>query len=277
MTFTQKLNSTIDENDSLLCIGLDVDLEKIPTSLKNNPAPLFIFNKAIIDATHDLVCAYKPNSAFYEAYGPKGIEQLKQTADYIHQNYPNIPIILDAKRGDIGNTNNGYTSSIFDYLGMDAVTLHPYFGQESLRPFLAREDKGLIILCRSSNPGAGEFQDLMTDGKPVYQHVAKEVVEKWNDKNNCLLMVGATYPEEMEMVRKIAGPDMAFLVPGIGAQGGDIGEAVKAGLGANKRGLIISSTRDIIYASSDDDFAEAARKRAIEVRDEINQYRGENS
>lgn len=273
MTFIQKLSAVVDKNDSLLCIGLDVDLDKIPATLKNEGTPLFVFNKAIIDATHDLVCAYKPNSAFYEAYGPEGIEQLKQTADYIHQNHPNIPIILDAKRGDIGNTNNGYTSSIFDYLGMDAVTLHPYFGRESLQPFLDREDKGIIILCRSSNPGAGEFQDLITDGKPVYQHVAKEVVEKWNDKNNCLLMVGATYPEEMKIVRKIAGPEMAFLVPGIGAQGGDIGAAVKAGIGANKKGLIINSARDIIYASGGDDFAEAARNRATEVRDEINKYR----
>lgn len=278
MTFMQMLSAAVDKNDSLLCVGLDADIEKIPTVLKSGETPLFTFNKAIIDATHDLVCAYKPNSAFYEAYGPDGIAQLKQTADYIHEKYPNIPIILDAKRADIGNTNNGYTSFIFDYLGMDAVTLHPYLGQEALTPFLEREDKGLIILCRTSNPGAAEFQDLLTDGTPMYQHVASSVSKKWNSRrNNCLLVVGATYPQEMKIIREIVGQDMAFLVPGIGAQGGDIGAAVTAGLGANKRGLIINSARDIIYASSDNDFAEAARNRALEVRDEINTYRGDDS
>lgn len=273
MTFAQKLSIMVDKNNSLLCVGLDADIEKLPPSLKDDENLLFTFNKAIIDATHDLVCAYKPNSAFYEASGPEGIRQLKQTADYIHENYPDIPIILDAKRGDIGNTNNGYTSFIFDYLGMDAVTLHPYLGKEALEPFLAREDKGLIILCRTSNPGAAEFQNLSVENKPVYQHVARSVSEKWNDKENCLLVVGATYPEEMKEIREIVGPDMVFLVPGIGAQGGDINEAVKAGLGANKRGLIINSARDIIYASKEENFAEAARSRAQEVRDEINKYR----
>lgn len=277
MTFRQKLSTAVDKNNSLLCVGLDADLEKIPTILSREKAPLFAFNKAIIDATHDLVCAYKPNSAFYEAHGPGGVEQLKQSADYIHENYPDIPIILDAKRADIGNTNNGYTSFIFDYLGMDAVTLHPYLGKEALEPFLAREDKGLIILCRTSNPGAAEFQDLLSDGKPIYQHVAKSVSGTWNEKNNCLLVVGATYPEEMKIIRGIVGPEMVFLVPGIGAQGGDVGAAVKAGLGANNRGLIINSARDIIYASSGDDFAQAARNRATAVRDEINKYRGDSA
>ncbi|MGI8637710.1 MAG: orotidine-5'-phosphate decarboxylase, partial [Segetibacter sp.] len=220
------------------------------------------------------VCAYKPNSAFYEAYGSVGIEQLKMTTDYMHDNYPDIPIILDAKRADIGNTNNGSISFIFDYLGVDAVTLHPYLGREALEPFLALQDKGIIILCRTSNPGATEFQDLLSDDKSVYQHVAKAVREKWNSKKNCLLVVGATYPEEMKIIREIVGPDMVFLVPGIGAQGGNIAEVVKAGLGANKRGLIINSARDIIYASVNQDFAEAARKRAMETRHEINKYRG---
>lgn len=277
MTFMQVLSAAVDKNDSLLCVGLDADIEKIPAILKNEKAPLFAFNKAIVDATHDLVCAYKPNSAFYEAYGPDGITQLKQTADYIHEKYPDIPIILDAKRADIGNTNNGYTSFIFDYLGMDAVTLHPYLGQEALMPFLEREDKGLIILCRTSNPGAAEFQDLLTDGTPVYQHVASAVSKKWNSRNNCLLVVGATYPQEMKIIREIVGSDMVFLVPGIGAQGGDVGAAVTAGLGANKRGLIINSARDIIYASNGDDFAQAARNRTIKVQDEINTYRGDDS
>ena len=194
------------------------------------------------------------------------------TADYLREKYSDIPIILDAKRADIGNTNNGYASFIFDYLGMDGVTLHPYLGREALEPFLSYKDKGIIILCRTSNPGAGEFQDLLVDGKPLYQHVAKQVSEKWDKNNNCLLVVGATYPEEMKIIREIVGPDMAFLVPGIGAQGGNVEAVMKAGLD-NKQGLIISSSRDVLYASGGEDFAKAARKKATTTRDEINKYR----
>lgn len=253
----------------MLCVGLDTDHTRLPRGFGQ-----FEFNKAIIDATADLVCAFKPNSAFYEALGPDGIEQLKLTADYMHQNYPDIPIILDAKRADIGNTNNGYTSFIFDYLGVDAVTLHPYLGREALEPFLNYKNKGLIILCRTSNPGAGELQDLLVDGKPVYQHVARQVSENWNTNKNCLLVVGATYPEEMKIIREIVGPEMTFLVPGVGAQGGSIEAVMKAGLAPNKRGLIISSSREIIFASSGDDFAKAARQEALKLRTEINEHRG---
>ena len=273
MLFAKKLASVVAKNNSLLCVGLDPDISKMPAKFRKIKNPLFAFNKAIVDATADLVCAFKPNSAFYEAYGADGIEQLKATADYIKQKYPHLPIILDAKRAGIGNTNDGYVSFIFDYLGMDAVTLHPYLGREALDPFLARKDKGLIILCRTSNPGAGEFQDLILDGAPFYQHVARTVSSNWNDNKNCLLVVGATYPKEMKIIRDIVGPDMPFLVPGVGAQGGDVEQAVKAGTNNDGNGLIISSSRATIYASSSEDFVEAARKQATGLRDEINKYR----
>jgi orotidine-5'-phosphate decarboxylase len=271
VNFTDKLAASVERSNSLLCVGLDPGFSKLPTSAKDQ----FAFNKAIIDATHDLVSAYKPNPAFYEARGADGVAALKQTCDYIKEAYPETPIIIDAKRGDIGNTNAGYVEYVFDYLGADAVTVHPYFGSESLGKFLEREDKGIIILCRSSNPGAGEVQDLLVDGEKLYVRVAKQVVKTWNTRGNCLLMVGATYPEELRDVRAIAGPDMPLLIPGVGAQGGDLAGTMKAGLGANRRGLIISSSRAIIFASSGDDFAEAARAEAMKLRDEINQYRKE--
>ena len=273
MTFMAKLVARWNKSNSLLCVGLDPEISKLPSEIKNNKNPLFEFNKAIIDATAEFVSVFKPNSAFYEALGSDGIEQLKLTADYLKEHYPDIPIILDAKRADIGNTNNGYTSFIFDHLGMDAVTLHPYLGREALEPFLNYKEKGLIILCRTSNLGAGEFQDLQIDSKPLYQHIAKHVSEKWNKNNNCLLVVGATYPDEMKTIRDIVGSDMAFLVPGIGAQGGNVEAVMKSGLDKNKQGLIISSSRDILYASNGSDFAEASRQKAIATRYEINKYR----
>lgn len=268
-----KLATRWEKANSLLCVGLDPELGKLPEHLESKSDAFFQFNKTIIDATADLVCAYKPNSAFYEALGSEGLDQLKLTTDYIHKNYPDIPVILDAKRADIGNTNNGYISYIFDQLGMDAVTLHPYLGREALEPFLALKDKGLIILCRTSNPGANEFQDLEVSSKPVYQYVAENVVKHWNTNQNCLLVVGATYPKEMKIIREIVGPDMPLLVPGIGAQGGDIKAVMKAGLGRNGRGLIINSARAVIYASRGEDFADAARKLAKNTRDDINKYR----
>lgn len=270
----QKLDAAVNSNNSLVCVGLDSDRKKLPKVIQSGTKPVLAFNKAIIDATADLVCAYKLNSAFYEAQGAEGIEQLKLTADYIRENYPHIPIILDAKRADIGNTNDGYAEFVFEYLGMDAVTLHPYLGGEALQPFLDFKDKGMIILCRTSNPGAGEFQDLSLSGQPLYQHVAKQVADEWNSNNNCLLVVGATYPEEMKIIRDIVGPDMVFLVPGIGAQGGDLAAVMKNGLGADNRRLIINSSRGIIFASDGDGFAQAARQAAIKLRDEINKYRG---
>lgn len=270
--FEQKVRTAMTKNNSLVCIGLDTDYDKLPDHIKSEPGALFKFNKAIIDATADLVCAYKPNSAFYEALGQDGIRQLKQTADYLHQTYPAIPIILDSKRADIGNTNNGYVDSTFNYLGMDAVTLHPYLGKEALEPFLSRSDKGSIVLCRTSNPGAGEFQDLIVDGHPLYEHVAKAVFASWNANNNCMLVVGATYPDEMKQIRSIVG-DMLFLVPGIGAQGGDIEAVMAAGVDSHNQGMMISSSRGIIFASNGTDFAEAAREQALLLKNKINQYR----
>ncbi len=272
MTFQQKLDAIVQKNNSLVCIGLDSDWNKLPEAVKKEEYPQFAFNKAIIDSTHDLVCAYKPNSAFYEDLGSEGIRQLKLTCDYIKDRYPEIPIIIDAKRADIGSTNAGYISYIFDYLGADAVTLNPYLGKEALQPFLKRHDKGIIILCRTSNPGAGEFQDLLIENQPLYMQVAQQVITQWNSNHNCLLVVGATYPEELAKIRKIAG-DMTFLVPGIGAQGGSVQATVAAGLNSQKMGMIINSSRGVIFSSGTSDFAQAARTEAEKLRTEINQYR----
>lgn len=272
MDFKTKVKNIWSENNSLVCVGLDPEVSKLPKHLQSVENPLFEFNKAIIDATADVVCAFKPNSAFYEALGTDGITQLKLTTDYIRENYPTVPVILDAKRADIGNTNNGYINFAYDYLQTDAVTLHPYLGHEALAPFLERRDKGAIILCRTSNPGAGEFQDLVIDGQPFYEHVAKTIAQSWNENDNCMLVVGATYPDEMKAIRALVG-DMPFLVPGIGAQGGDVKAVMQAGVDSHGQGMIISSSRGIIYASGGEDFADAARTEAIKLRDEINQYR----
>jgi orotidine-5'-phosphate decarboxylase len=269
MDFKRKLSASWAKNNTLLCIGLDSDPAKLPKGLDQ-----FTFNKAIIDATADLVCAFKPNPAFYEALGAEGIRQLEQTCQYIRETYPDIPIILDSKRGDIGNTNAAYARATFEVMGADAVTLHPYFGKESLLPFLEYKDKGMIILCKSTNPGSGELQDIAVGDAKLYEYVAQQVVNEWNDHDNCLLMVGATYPAELEAVRGIAG-NMPILVPGVGAQEGDMQAMLKAGLTPNGTGLIINSSRAIIFASDQSDFAEAARQKALETRDKINQYRGD--
>ncbi len=271
MTFQDKLNNIIEKNNSLVCVGLDTDIEKIPHHLKKEDYSIFEFNKEIINATHDLVCAYKPNSAFYEALGDRGVRELKMTCDYINQNYPKIPIILDAKRADIGNTNNGYIKYAYEYVGADAITLNPYLGKDALQPFLNLKEKGSIILCKTSNSGAGEFQDLKVEDKQLYKIIAEKVATEWNAKSNCLLVVGATYPQELNEVRQLVG-DMTILVPGIGAQGGDLEKTIKAGLNSKKSGLIINSSRAIIYASSGEDFAEKAGEETKKLRDEINKY-----
>lgn len=261
MKFIEKLEKAIKKNDSLVCVGLDTDVNKIGRGKSQ-----FLFNKEIIKATNDLVCSYKLNTAFYESIGYKGIEDLKKTCDYLKANYPEIPVIIDAKRADIGNTNEGYVQFVFTYLNGDAVTIHPYLGEEAIRPFLNRLDKGTIILCRTSNPGAGEFQDLEVKGTPLYKIVAKRVATKWNTNGNCLLVVGATYPKELREVRRIVGQEMYFLVPGIGAQGGDIQATMKAGLNKKKTGLIINSSRGIIFADN-------PREEAHKLKKEINSYR----
>lgn len=273
MGFLEKLDAAVEKNNSLLCVGLDPDLEKMPERFRSSQTPLFDFNKAIIDATADTACAFKPNPAFYEASGAAGIEELKQTCEYIRERYPDLPVIMDLKRADIGNTNQHSAEFAFTYLQADAVTVHPWVGQKAIQPFLDWKDKGIIVLCRTSNEGAGEFQDLETGGRPLYMQVAENVAQKWNANGNCLLVVGATYPEEMTAIRKLVGDDMVFLVPGLGAQGGDAEAAVKAGVNTSGKGLIINSARAILYASAADDFAEAARAQAITARDMINQYR----
>lgn len=274
MGFLQKLDAAVSKNDSLLCIGLDPDFDKLPESVRGSDTPLFDFNKAVVDATAGLACAFKPNTAFYESRGAAGIEELKLTCDYVREKYPDIPIIVDLKRADIGNTNKHYAIFAFDYLGADAVTVHPWLGREAVRPFLDYKDKGIIVLCRTSNDGAGEFQDLKADRLPMYMHVAKNVAKKWNANGNCLLVVGATYPEEIGRVRRQVGDNMVFLVPGLGAQGGDAEAVIKAGMNSKGRGLIINSARAILYASSGEDFAEAAKTEAAKTRATINQYRG---
>lgn len=257
MSFLDQLNSAIDKNNSLVCVGLDPDADKINGSL-------FEFNKSIIDTTHDLVCAYKPNSAFYEALGADGIKQLKETCDYIKQNYPDIPIILDFKRGDIGNTNTKYAQFAFDYLGVHAVTLQPYQGIQELEPYFAYKDKAAFVWVKGSNEGSKEFQNLETGGKPLYEQVTHTVINA--DQANAMLIVGATYPEELQKIRQIAGDEMTFLVPGVGAQGGDIEATLKAGLNGSGKGLIINSSRAIIYA-------ENPRQIADDLNNQINKHR----
>jgi orotidine-5'-phosphate decarboxylase len=261
----QKYNRRAEAIDSLLCVGLDTDIAKIPETFLTAEFPQFAFNRWIIDRTAEYTAAYKPNMAFYEARGTQGLAELQMTMEYLQTRYPDIVTICDAKRADIGNTNRGYVESIFDWLGFDAVTLHPYLGAEALAPFLDRADKACIILCRTSNPGAGEFQDLDTGGRPLWQAIAEKVGGAWNANGNCMLVVGATYPGEMRKVRLIA-PDMTFLVPGVGAQGGNVEAVVAAGIDAGGIGLIINSARGIIFS---DDPALAART----LRDEINAAR----
>lgn len=265
--FFEKLKKIVVENNSLVCVGLDADFKKIPAHFKRRKYPLFEFNKMIIDKTADFVCAYKPNCAFYEAEGAFGIEQLKKTCDYLRKNYPQIPIILDAKRGDIGSSNEGYVKYAFDYLGVDGITLHPYLGKESLAPFLKLKEKGLFILCLTSNPGAGEFQNLQgRDKKSFYQIVAEKVVFEWNENKNCGLVVAATYPQQLGEIRQIVEDDLWFLVPGIGAQGGELGRVLKGGLNSKREGLIINASRSII-------FAEDPKKATQNLKEEINRYR----
>ena len=269
-----KYNKRAKEINSLLCVGLDSDFEKLPEKFKNLEFPQFEFNKWIINEVHNFAAAIKCNSAFYEARGDQGIKELKMTMDYFKKNYSDIFLICDCKRADIGNTNNGYVTSLFDWFGFDAVTVHPYLGQEAVQPFLDRADKGSIILCRTSNPGAGEFQDLnvqnlqgstLYKSMPLWQAVAENVSKKWNKNNNCMLVVGATYPEEMKKIRALVG-DMTFLVPGIGMQGGSVAEVIKAGLNSQGLGLIINSSRGIIFSENP---KEEARKLCGEIRSNL--------
>lgn len=251
MSFIKKLEKRMDKVNSLLCVGLDPVIEKIPDKFKNDQDPIFSFNKWIINQTHEYVCSYKPNSAFYESSGAIGIESLKKTCDYLYKNHSDIPIILDAKRGDIGHTNKEYAKYIFEYLKADAVTLQPYLGSEALSEFFKYKDKGLIILCRTSNPGAGEFQDLMVNSIPLWQKVAQEVSKNWQKqtKTDLLLVIGATYLEELKKIRELA-PNTTFLVPGVGSQGGSLEKTLRFGCKKDGKGVVINSSREIIYAQN---------------------------
>ncbi len=270
MSFINKLEAAWDKADSLLCVGLDPNWSKIPEHLKEESEPIFEFCKAIIDATHDLVCAYKPQIAYFAALEAES--QLQKVMNYLNETYPHIPIILDSKRGDIGSTAAMYAKEAFERFGADAVTVNPYMGQDSAEPFLSYADKGVVLLCRTSNAGAQDIQDLEVDGTPVYELVAKMISEQWNTNNNCCIVVGATWPQQMQRLREITG-DMPFLVPGVGAQGGDVKALVEAGQTQNGRGLMINSSRAVLYADSGTGYAMAARGVALETRDLINQYR----
>lgn len=274
MTFLNKLNSIIYKNNSLICIGLDTDINKIPKHFLSDKDPVFSFNKVIIDKTHDLVCAYKPNIAFYEERGIKGFSSLKKTIDYINKKYPAIPTICDAKRADIGSTSKKYAKSVFDYFKFDSITVNPYLGEDSLMPFLEYKEKGIIILLRTSNPGSKDFQGLKVEGEKLYKKVAKQIII-WHKKyKNCLMVIGATYPLEIKEIRKMTD-DIFFLVPGIGTQGGDMKKTVKYGLNSKNTGLIINISRAIMYADNSKDFADKIRLKTTEYKNLVNKYRNE--
>ncbi|HUU62726.1 MAG TPA: orotidine-5'-phosphate decarboxylase [Dehalococcoidia bacterium] len=278
MGFLEKLLEAARTNGSLLCVGLDPDPELMPAGMG-----VLEFNRAIVDATSDLVCAYKPNLAFYEALGTEGLRALEKTVTYIPDT---IPVIGDAKRGDIGSTARAYARALFETLGFDAATVNPYMGYDSLEPFIEYREKGVFILCRTSNAGSVDFQDLVLSGKsagveggerPLFEVVALRARE-WNALGNVGLVVGSTYPQELRRVRQLC-PQMPLLIPGIGAQGGDPASAVRYGVDARGEKAIISSSRQIIYAylgegGKGGDFAAAARGAALKLRDEINRYRG---
>lgn len=262
MKFLEKLKLSSSKNRSFLCVGLDPDPQQMPDT------DILSFCKEIVDSTRDLVCAYKPNFAFFEAQGLPGIEALYEIVDYIPDE---IPVIADAKRGDIGNTAKAYARAVFEQIGCDAITVNPYLGYDALQPFLDYGEKGVFILCRTSNKGAKDFQDIVgQDGIPLYLLVAKKAVE-WNKNGNVGLVVGATFPDELKRVREIC-PDMPLLIPGVGTQGGDMELALKYGLSINADGAIINVSRQIIYASRDRSFARAARAKAKEIRDGINMF-----
>jgi orotidine-5'-phosphate decarboxylase len=268
--FMARLGKAWEKSDSLLCIGLDPEIERFPRQIAAEASPIFQFNRAIIDATGDLVCAYKPQFAHYAAYEAE--DQLERTIDYIHRTRPDEAVILDAKRGDVGNTAERYAIEAFERYAADAVTVNPYLGGDALEPFLRHADKGVVILCRTSNPGAGEVQDLMVDGRKLYQVVAQLAAERWNGRGNCALVVGATYPRELAEVRALVG-DMPLLVPGVGAQGGDAAQVVQQGQTRAGTGLIVSSSRALLYASSGADFAQACRTAAESLRRQMNAAR----
>ncbi len=275
MSFVESLKSAWRRNDSLVCVGLDPEPSRFPPALRRDADAIFEFCRTIVDATADLVCCYKPQIAYFAAH--RAEEALGRLIAHIHARHPGVPVILDAKRGDIGSTAQQYAVEAYDRYGANAVTLNPYLGRDSAQPFLDRADRGVILLCHTSNPGAADLQDLIVRPAsgaelPLYEHVAATIARDWNTHGNCALVVGATYPEQLAAVRSLVG-DMPILVPGIGAQGGDVDAVVRHGATADGSGLIISSSRAILYASAGDDFAAAARRATLELREAINQAR----
>ena len=270
MTFTQSLAAAWQKNNSLLCVGLDPDPAKFPDHLKNKPDAILEFCKSIVDATADIVCCFKPQIAYFASQ--RAEDQLEALISHIHANHPEIPVILDAKRGDIGSTAEHYAVEIFERYRADAITVNPYMGKDSIDPYLAYPDKGVILLCRTSNPGGSNLQFLDVGGKKLYEHIAELVATQWNTAGQCALVVGATFPGEIARVREIVG-DLPLLVPGIGAQGGDVEATMKAGRTTAGTGLIINNSRAILYAGKGEDFALAARQAALASRDLINRYR----
>ncbi len=276
MTFIEKLTAAWQKNNSLLCVGLDPAIDRFPSHLQGKSDAIYTFCKDIVEATADLVCAFKPQIAYFAA--EKAEDQLEAICAYIHEQYPEIPVLLDGKRGDIGTTAKQYAREAFERFDADAVTLSPYMGFDSIEPYLEYADRGTILLARTSNLGGADIQslDVLVDGKtmPLYQYVARLVAEKWNVHGQCALVVGATFPVEIATVRRIIG-DMPLLVPGIGAQGGDIQATVTAGKTASGAGMMINSSRTILYAGGreGENYAFFSREAAIKIRDTINQYR----
>ncbi|MSS71703.1 MAG: orotidine-5'-phosphate decarboxylase [Candidatus Latescibacteria bacterium] len=268
MTFLEKLEGATRTNDSLVCVGLDVDPGRIPRRLQDGPDPAFRFNRAIIDATKDLVCAYKPNFAFYGAMGLRGWEALIRTVEHVPEG---IPVILDAKVGDIGNTAERYAHMAYCEVGADALTVNPYMGFDAVAPFLAYPDRCALLVCLTSNPGSADLQRLRVDARPLYRIVAEKAVT-WNERGPCGLVVGATHADELKEVRGVAS-DLPLLIPGVGAQGGDIQAVAHHGTDAKGERAIVNVSRSVLYASGGDDFAEAARRETERLRAELNRHR----
>ncbi|QYF95886.1 orotidine-5'-phosphate decarboxylase [Massilia sp. PAMC28688] len=272
MNFIDQLSAAWTSHQSLLCVGLDPDVTRMPARFQNEPDGIYQFCKAIVDVTADLACSFKPQIAYFAALGAE--RQLEQLCAYIKASYPHIPVILDAKRGDIGATARQYAREAYDRYLADAVTVNPYMGFDSVEPYMEWRERGVIVLCRTSNPGGSDLQFLDVGGMPLYQHVAALVARQWNQHGQCALVVGATFPQELAQVRAIVG-DMPLLVPGVGAQGGDVEATVRSGKSKAGAGMMINSSRAILYAAPQgaEDFADAARRVALETRDAINRYR----
>ena len=270
MSFSDKLAAAWKATNSLVCVGLDPEPAKFPKAFAGDDEGVFDFCRAIVDATAEYACAFKPQIAHFAALGAE--DALTRLIAHIHATHPGVPVILDAKRGDIGSTAQQYAREAFERYAADAVTANPYLGRDSVQPFLNRADKGVVLLCRTSNPGAQDFQDLDCGGAPLYQRVAETIARDWNGNGNCLLVTGATWPQELASVRAIVG-EMPLLVPGVGAQGGDVAAVVANGKTSDGAGLLVSSSRAILYAGNGEDFADAARGAAQALRDEINSFR----